>query len=62
MSRADPYSSHYSSFFVFFGPLFFDRKEIRKFVRRFSITATTGLAIAAIYLAYWGVIGFQSWK
>jgi CubicO group peptidase (beta-lactamase class C family) len=38
------------------------KKEIRKFVRRFSIAATTGLAIAAIYLAYWGVIGFRSWK
>ena len=38
------------------------KKEIRKFVRRFSIAATTGLAIAAIYLAYWGMIGLRSWK
>jgi hypothetical protein len=37
-------------------------KEIRRFVRCFSIAATTALAIAAIYLAYWGVIGFRSWK
>ena len=37
-------------------------KEIRKFVRSFSIAATTALAIAAIYLACWGVIGFRTWK
>ena len=37
-------------------------KKIRKFVRYFSIAVTTALAVSAIYLAYWGMIGFRTWK
>lgn len=33
----------------------------RRGVRRFSVLVTTGLVIAAIYLAYWGIIGLRTW-
>ena len=35
--------------------------EVRRGVRRFSIVVTTGLVIAAAYLAYWGIIGLRTW-
>ena len=35
--------------------------EIRRSVRWFSIAVTTALLIAAVYLAYWGVIGIRTW-
>ncbi|HME56759.1 MAG TPA: serine hydrolase domain-containing protein [Terracidiphilus sp.] len=37
------------------------KKEIRRFVRWFSILATSALLIATVYLAYWGVIGIRTW-
>jgi len=37
------------------------KKEIRKCVRWFSIAVTSALLIAAVYLAYWGVIGIRTW-
>jgi CubicO group peptidase (beta-lactamase class C family) len=36
-------------------------KEVRKGVRWFSIAVTLPLFIAALYLAYWGVIGLRPW-
>jgi len=37
------------------------KREIRRWVRRFSVFVTAGLAIAALYLACWGVIGIRTW-
>jgi len=37
-------------------------RPIRRFVRRFSICVTSALLIAAIYLAWWGVIGIRTWS
>jgi hypothetical protein len=37
------------------------KNEIRKYVRWYSIAATLALLIAALYLAYWGVIGIRTW-
>ncbi len=37
------------------------KQNIRGSVRRFSITVTMALLIAALYLAYWGVIGIRTW-
>ncbi len=37
------------------------KKEIRRSVRWFSISVTSALLIAAVYLAYWGVIGIRTW-
>jgi CubicO group peptidase (beta-lactamase class C family) len=37
------------------------KKEIRASVRWFSIAVTLALLIAAVYLAYWGVIGIRTW-
>jgi CubicO group peptidase (beta-lactamase class C family) len=37
------------------------RETIRGGVRRFSLIVTFALLIAAAYLAYWGVIGLQTW-
>jgi hypothetical protein len=37
------------------------KKEIRRFVRWFSILVTSALLIATVYLAYWGVIGIRTW-
>ena len=34
---------------------------VRRGVRRFSMVVTTGLVIAALYLAYWGIIGLRTW-
>ena len=36
-------------------------QQIRGFVRWFSILVIAPLAIAAAYLAYWGVIGLRTW-
>ncbi len=36
-------------------------KKIRKHVLCFSMAVSIALAIAAIYLAYLGVIGFRTW-
>jgi hypothetical protein len=36
--------------------------EIRGFVRWHSRLVTAGLSIAAIYLAWWGVIGMRTWS
>jgi CubicO group peptidase (beta-lactamase class C family) len=36
-------------------------QEIRRSVRWYSITVTSALLIAALYLAYWGVIGIRTW-
>jgi len=38
------------------------RQEIRRFVRWYSMTVTAALTIAALYLAYWGVIGIRTWS
>ncbi len=38
------------------------KREIRRFSRWHSMTVTAGLAIAALYLAYWGVIGIRTWS
>jgi hypothetical protein len=37
------------------------KKEIRRSVRLFSIVLTSALLVAALYLAYWGVIGIRTW-
>jgi CubicO group peptidase (beta-lactamase class C family) len=37
------------------------KREIRRSVRWFSAAVTTGLSIAAVYLAYWGIIGIRTW-
>lgn len=37
------------------------KKEIRRTVRCYSIAVTVALLIAALYLAYWGVIGIRTW-
>jgi CubicO group peptidase (beta-lactamase class C family) len=37
------------------------KREIRRFVRWFSILVTSALLIATVYLAYWGVIGIRTW-
>lgn len=37
------------------------REGVRPGVRRFSRIVSTALLIAAIYLAYWGIIGMRSW-
>jgi hypothetical protein len=36
-------------------------QTIRATVRRFSITVTAALLIAAAYLAYWGIVGVRTW-
>ncbi|MGD0802270.1 MAG: serine hydrolase domain-containing protein [Terracidiphilus sp.] len=38
------------------------KQEIRRSVRWYSIAVTTALTIAALYLAYWGVIGIRTWS
>jgi hypothetical protein len=37
------------------------KKEIRRSVSWYSIAVTSALLIAAVYLAYWGVIGIRTW-
>jgi CubicO group peptidase (beta-lactamase class C family) len=37
------------------------KREIRASVRWLSIVVTSALLIAAVYLAYWGVIGIRTW-
>jgi CubicO group peptidase (beta-lactamase class C family) len=37
------------------------KQEIRMSVRWYSIAVTSALLIAALYLAYWGVIGIRTW-
>ena len=37
------------------------KQEIRKSVRWYSMAATAGLLIAALYLVWWGVIGLRTW-
>ena len=34
---------------------------VRRGVRRFSLIVATALMIAALYLAYWGIIGLRTW-
>jgi hypothetical protein len=36
-------------------------QEVRRWVRRFSTAVILALLIAAVYLAYWGVIGLRTW-
>ena len=36
-------------------------ENVRRGVRRFSLMVTIALLIAAVYLAYWGVIGLRTW-
>jgi CubicO group peptidase (beta-lactamase class C family) len=38
------------------------KQEIRKSVCWFSLVVTAGLLIAALYLAWWGVIGMRTWN
>ncbi len=38
------------------------KKEIRGYVRWHSMLVTAGLLIAALYLAWWGVIGLRTWS
>lgn len=37
------------------------KREIRWSVRWFSTAVITALLIAAVYLAYWGIIGIRTW-
>ena len=37
-------------------------REIRRFVRRFSIAVTAAMLIATVYLAWWGVVGIRTWS
>jgi CubicO group peptidase (beta-lactamase class C family) len=37
-------------------------QPIRAFVRWFSISTTSALLIATVYLAWWGVIGIRTWS
>ena len=36
-------------------------ENVRRGVRRFSLAVTLALLIAAVYLAYWGIIGLRTW-
>jgi Beta-lactamase len=36
-------------------------QNVRRGVRRFSLAVTLALLIAAVYLAYWGIIGLRTW-
>jgi hypothetical protein len=36
-------------------------ENVRRGVRRFSLVVTFALLIAAVYLAYWGIIGLRTW-
>jgi uncharacterized SAM-binding protein YcdF (DUF218 family) len=38
------------------------KRETRRFVRWYSMTVIAALTIAALYLAYWGVIGIRTWS
>jgi CubicO group peptidase (beta-lactamase class C family) len=38
------------------------KQEIRKAVRWYSTATTVGLLVAALYLAWWGVIGLRTWS
>jgi drug/metabolite transporter (DMT)-like permease len=38
------------------------KQEIRRWVRWHSFAVTSGLLIAAAYLAWWGVIGIRTWS
>jgi uncharacterized PurR-regulated membrane protein YhhQ (DUF165 family) len=38
------------------------KKEIRRSVRWYSTVVTAALLIAALYLAWWGVIGIRTWS
>jgi len=37
------------------------KREVRGGVRWFSALATAGLLIAALYLAWWGIVGIRTW-
>jgi CubicO group peptidase (beta-lactamase class C family) len=37
------------------------KQEVRTRVRTYSMAVTLALLTAAVYLAYWGVIGFRTW-
>jgi CubicO group peptidase (beta-lactamase class C family) len=37
------------------------KRKIRRRVRWFSAAVTSALSIAAVYLAYWGIIGIRTW-
>ncbi len=37
------------------------KQEIRRYVRWYSTVVIAGLLIAAVYLAWWGVIGIRTW-
>jgi len=36
-------------------------QNVRKWVRRYSVSVAVALLIATVYLAYWGVIGLRLW-
>ena len=36
-------------------------ENVRRGVRRFSLIVTLAILIAALYLAYWGIIGLRTW-
>jgi hypothetical protein len=36
-------------------------RNVRKWVRRYSVAVTLALIIATVYLSYWGVIGLRTW-
>ena len=36
-------------------------EAVRRSVRRFSLIVTVALLVAAVYLAYWGIIGLRTW-
>ncbi len=36
-------------------------QNVRRGVRRFSLVVTLALLIAAVYLAYWGIVGLRTW-
>jgi CubicO group peptidase (beta-lactamase class C family) len=38
------------------------KQEIRRYVRWYSTAVTAGLLIAALYLAWWGIVGLRTWS
>jgi hypothetical protein len=45
----------------FLAALWGSNGAVRPGVRRFSRIVSTALLIAAVYLAYWGIIGVRTW-
>jgi len=50
-----------ASLVSFLAALWGTNDAVRPGVRRFSLIVSTALLIAAVYLAYWGIIGVRTW-